>query len=179
MPNAFALAQKVGVNVHNKYWSLDLLRWGFRRALRQARYAFTCGSILRWPIRKFFEIPAQGCVLVCQPAEGFADLGFVDGVNALSASPSNLPDVQSMLDADPNRAQQIADAGRALILEKHEVSARARQIGTALKLITEGRFAGSRWLDGEFMLGGQSSNLHPPSKDVCRYAVAAHPENVN
>ena len=173
MPNAFALAQKVGVNLYSKYWSLGLLRWGFRRALRQARYAFTCGSNLRWPIRKFFEVPAQGCVMVCEPPEGFAHLGFVDDVNALTALPGGLLDLQSSLEGNLSRAQRIADAGRALILEKHEVSARSRQIGAALTLIRDGHFVGSRWQEGDFLLIGQPGSCDPPNEDEGRSTTTA------
>ena len=148
----FSVASRLNFNVYNKYWTISIIRWGFRRALQQARYAFTCGSIVEWPIRKFFEIPGNGAVLVCEPFHGFQDLGFRPGENAVVVDPKNILDAHSWLELDPERAQSIADAGRCLVLEKHSVKARAAQIGSALNAILEDRFHGSRWKDGDFQI---------------------------
>lgn len=152
MPNAFALAAKLKFSMYNKYWTLDAIRWGFRRALRNARYTFTCGSILHWPIRKYFEVPVNGSVLVCEAPKGFENLGFIDKENAVVIEVEDILDAGAWLESDPVRAQKIADAGRKLVLEKHSVSARAEQIGSALQAIMNGEFAGSRWENGNFQL---------------------------
>lgn len=152
MPQAFAIADKLHFNVYGKYWTIHALRWGFRRALRQAKYAFTCGSILSWPIRKFFEIPVNGAVLVCEPPQGFKDLGFCDQKNAIAVLAEDVLDAHAWLSADIDRAQRIADAGRELVLQKHSIGARAQQIGLALNSILAGTFRGSQWRNGEFQL---------------------------
>ena len=170
LPYAFAAANRIKLNLHAHYWSLGLLHWGFRSALRRSRHSFTCGSILRWPIRKFFEIPANGCVLVAEPSEGFGDLGFVHGRTAVACRPDDILDAHAWLSADPARAQAIAAAGRDLVRDHHSVGARARQIGACLRRIRDGAFRGARWRNGDFALLPASDEpagcrLHPRRKE--------------
>lgn len=148
----FAGAQKVRFNVHDKYWTISFLNWAFHNALRRSKYSYTCGGYLNWPIRKYLEIPASGCVIVCEKSNGFSDLGFLDRTNAIVCRAADILDAHSWLKSDPDRAQRIADAGRELVTRQHSVDARARQIGAALERIMQGRFHGSRWRGGAFEL---------------------------
>ncbi len=145
-----SVAQKLKINLYNKYVTIKLLQWTFRRALRQSKFSFTCGSFVNWPIRKYYEIPANGCVLVCERSNGFGDLGFVDKENSVVCGGGDILDAHAWLTADLERAQSIADAGRHLVQERHSVNARGRQIASALRRIQENTFAGSRWRGGEF-----------------------------
>lgn len=148
----FSLAQKLRINVYNKYTTLWIMQKGFRKALSNSKYSFTCGSSLRWPIRKFFEIPAGGCVLVAHKPHGYGALGFNESVNSLIIDAENIQDIHAWLETNPEEAQEIADAGRALILEKHNVDARAHQISCAFDAILNDEFYGSRWHRGEFKI---------------------------
>ena len=104
------------------------------------------------PIRKFFEIPAAGTVLLAAPCEGFGRIGFVDGVNCVVATPDRLAEAIRDLGRDPERAQRIAAAGRRLIYDQHSLSARARQIRACFELILTGSYAGAEWVDGRFLV---------------------------
>lgn len=152
LPYAFAAFAKLGINPYVHFWSIGLLQKLFHRAVRRARFGYTCGSVCRMAIGKFFEFPAAGCVLVAQPCHGFADLGFVDGVNAVVSAGADVVDVHRRLAADLDRAQAIADAGRRMVAEQHSMAARVVQLGAALDLITGGEFLGSRWRNGELLL---------------------------
>ena len=101
------------------------------------------------PIRKFFEIPAAGAVLVCDPCQGLEALGFVDGVNCIVAQPKELPDVDSFLRCEPQKAESIAQCGQELILKAHTLDARSNQIRDCLNLLMKGEFYGSYWETGE------------------------------
>ncbi len=127
----------------------------FRNLIQSSKYCYTCGSGLGYPVRKFFEIPALGSVLVCMPCNGFEALGFENGVNAIVAHPNEIPDVHAFLEAHPEEAQGIADAGRKLVWEKHTVQARAAQLAASLDAILSGSFKGSYWEKGEFCLVGK------------------------
>ncbi|MBO6769743.1 MULTISPECIES: glycosyltransferase [unclassified Thalassospira] len=152
MPLAFALASKVGFNMYNKYWTLSAIQGGFRRALRSAKFTYTCGSVLRWPIRKFFEVPVNGSVLVCDKPKGFDCLGFEDRISAVVCRPEEVMDAHWWLSSNLDRAQEIADSGRALVLEQHSVMARSKQIEQAFSLIKDQKFFGSEWVAGQFQL---------------------------
>jgi hypothetical protein len=142
--------RRIGLLRHETEFAIAHLQSSFRSNLKNSRYAFTCGSGLNMPIRKFFEIPAAGAVLVCKPFSGFVESGFVHGENCLVSKPRDLVDVHKWLEADLARAQRIADAGRGLVLRQHSVAARAQQFADTLSAIVDGSFAGGRWRAGEY-----------------------------
>lgn len=156
-------ATQLRLNLYNKYWTIAFLHWGFRRALRQSRYSFTCGGLLRWPIRKYFELPANGCVMVCEATAGFDALGYRDRTNVVACEARDILDADAWLRAHPDEAQAIADAGRAHVLATHSVEARIRHIGKALDAILGGTFTGSRWVDGAMTLRRADSDGAPGS----------------
>jgi hypothetical protein len=131
--------------------SIGLIQREFQRRLRGARYSYTCGSGLEMPVRKFFEIPAAGAVLVCRPFKGASDLGFKHAENYLECEPQDIMDAHRFLEQNPDRAQAIADAGRRLIADKHSVGARAAQLELVVAGVLAGR-ANARWINGEYVL---------------------------
>ena len=133
-------------------WAIDTINSGFRGSLIECKYGFTCGSYIRGPIRKFFEIPAAGQVLVCEPFKGASGVGFLDRETMLISRPEDILDVNEWLAKHPEDAQVIADKGREMIKKKHSLSARAQQLKSVFNAIFERKFNGGRWIDGEFTL---------------------------
>jgi hypothetical protein len=133
----------------------------YAESLRSTRYAYTEGSGYEHPIRKFFEIPALGTVLLCAPCAGFDRLGFSHRKNAVTVDIDSIGDAVEWLRKSPAQAQQIADAGRQLIWDRHSLHARAEQFARCLKSIAAGRFAGSHWQDGDFVVDEDpSASVH-------------------
>lgn len=130
----------------------------FNKGLEETKYVYTCGSGLEYPLRKFFEIPSHGCVLICLPFAGFEDFGFKDGMNCVVALPEQLSDLNRFLKANPEKAQAIAEAGRNLIWEKHRLSVRSIQLKEALQTIRDGKFLRAEWRDGEFVIETQADS---------------------
>ncbi|TVR11182.1 MAG: glycosyltransferase family 1 protein [Salinarimonadaceae bacterium] len=124
----------------------------FRRELESARAVYTCGSVLRQPIRKFFEVPAAGALMVCEPCAGLTDYGFEDGLSCLMIAPNDVLQADRLLAGDPERAQAIARHGQRIVIEKHTIGARARQLAAVLDRLRRGSFAGARWSGGEYAL---------------------------
>ena len=151
-----SLLKKTHVMRGEKRWVQKALNANFMSRLAQTRYSFTCGSGLEMPIRKFFEIPAVGSLLVCRAFKGFEAAGFSDGVNCLVAEPDDLADVHFELTAHPERYEAMARAGQKLILESHSVDARARDLGAILNAITAKTFHGSQWIAGRHILRSPS-----------------------
>lgn len=146
----YMLTNKLRINPYAHKWSIRWLRSRYMQNYARARYSYSCGSILRMPLRKALEIPAMGSILATQSIQGFEELGFIDGENAVICEPEEVLDIHTELNDNVERAQSLADAGRELILAKHTVEARGHQLGEALEAIAQGRFAGSRWKDGNF-----------------------------
>jgi hypothetical protein len=142
----------VGLRPYTRSLLQSMYYQTYAESLRSTRYAYTEGSGYEHPIRKFFEIPALGTVLLCAPCAGFDRLGFRDRKNAITVDTDAIGDAVEWLRKSPTQAQEIADAGRQLIWERHSLHARAEQFARCLKSIAVGRFAGSHWQDGNFVV---------------------------
>lgn len=129
---------------------LKLYQSQFAEGIAATRYAYTDGSGYDRPIRKFFEIPAFGAVLMATPCCGFEEIGFVDKTTAMVVKAGEIADAIDWLEGNPDAAQRIADAGRDVVWRNHSVHARAEQFRRCLDAILAGRFAGSIWRDGAF-----------------------------
>ena len=147
-----SLLKKLRLLGREKRFIQTLLNGDFAQRLRACRYSFTCGSALDMPIRKFFEIPASGALLVCRPFHGFAAAGFEDGVNCVVSEPEALGAVNETVEAAKHAFEAIAAAGQRLIAERHSVEARAQHFATIIEAIAERRFFGSHWEAGEHRL---------------------------
>lgn len=130
----------------------SLQSFGFSMTLAASRVSYTCGSALEYPVRKFFEIPAHGALLACEPPQALTALGFEDGKTHLGASPDELPQIVRRALARPESSERMTSSARDLIQSTHSVSARSRQWRSAFEAIVVGRFRGSEWDSGDFRL---------------------------
>jgi hypothetical protein len=146
----YALLARLGLRPYSNGLLLSLYGTQFNLAIERTRYSYTCGSAQKMHIRKHFEIPARGAVLVTAPVHGLASLGFVDGVNCFVRTPRELVDLHEELERDPDRAQSVASAGRDVVWSTHRAEHRARQLRECLCAIERGRFAGCVWQDGRW-----------------------------
>ena len=152
MRKIFAALKRARIIKKERSVYLNYINSDFRNRLASTRYSYTCGSGLDIPIRKFIEIPAAGAVLVCRPFSGFRDAGYIDQENAIICEPEDIMEVHKWLESDPSRAQCIADAGRAMILKKHSVKARAQQFKKIFESVIDGTFSGATWEQGVFKI---------------------------
>lgn len=155
-----------GIALHRKFAALDRLSRGrignkwvrswartrFREALAKSKASFTCGSGLEYPIRKFFEIPAAGALLVTPVTDSMRHLGFVEGEHYIAAPPRQMIEsVGGLLEHDLPAAQKIAVAGQDLVRRHHSLDARTEQLDHAISRILTDDFTGSRWSSGELV----------------------------
>jgi len=144
----YALLARAGLRPYSRALLLTLYAAQFARAIEQSRYCYTCGSAQRMHIRKHFEIPARGAVLVTAPVNGLAAMGFLDGINCFVRSPHELIALHHDLEKDPERAQAVATAGRDLVWSTHRVSSRGHQLRASLDAIRQDAFGGCIWENG-------------------------------
>lgn len=142
--------------------AIDYLQKTFRSKIRNSLVCYTDGSRLRWPIRKYFEIPAFGSLLVCDPFHRAEDLGFEDGRNFIAASPDELPDIVRRAVADPAWALKTITALQEMVRRCHAASVRAAQFLEALAAVLSGTFRGARWEKGRLIVE-QTTDGAPPS----------------
>lgn len=147
----YRLANRLGLPAYSHPLSLRLYNLFFQRTLADTRCVYTARGGFGIPIRKFFEIPAAGGLLICSPCNGYADLGFEAGRHYVQAEPDTLLDVLSEWLVSP-RAQEIASTGQQLVIDRHSMAARGEQIERCLRAMITAGYRGARWHHGEFVV---------------------------
>lgn len=151
----FSLLTKLHVNPFSYDIGNELYNYLFRKAIFSSTATFTCGSMLKWPLRKFFEIPAGGSILICYPFFNQAHLGFVNGKTCIEiADPAQITEVLDYLLKNIDIAQRISKDGQNMILKNHSLSARAYQLKAALITIKENPndFNGANFNNATFII---------------------------
>jgi len=150
--NFLRYADRLGVRVFANNLAMALYHAGYRGNLIDTRLVYSAREGFGIPVRKFFEIPAAGSLLLCIPPHNFYELGFVDGEHYLEVSPDRLPDAIDAIEREPDRAQWIASNGRKLVFDRHSFAARSSQLAECFRAIEQDRFAGSYWSRGNFVV---------------------------
>lgn len=154
--NVYRWLNRAGIDVYANYASLKFFNQSYFYNLMNTRYVYTAAEAFGVPIRKYFEIPAAGALLLATECNGFSQIGFKDGANCVIAGPHDLAEKVAMLEAEPDRAQRIASAGRRLMFEQHSISARASQIKACMESVMAGTYRGADWIDGKFTMRADS-----------------------
>lgn len=147
----YRLASKFGLPAYSNSWALNKYHLLFKKTLADSRITYTAKGGFGMPIRKFFEIPAAGSLLLCSPCNGYHDLGFQDGKHYIHTEPEDLIDVMREWLSN-HKAQEVANAGQQLVSEKHSLTARSKQVEACLKAMVAGVYEGARWCGGEFVV---------------------------
>ena len=147
----FRVMSRLGVPVYGHPLGLHLYNHCFQRTLKTSRYVYTARGGFGLPVRKFFEIPAAGALMLCSPCTGYQELGFVDGVHYHSVEPNDLPELLQEL-TRTGAGHEVAIAGRKVTATNHSLHARAQQIALCLEALTKGTYRGARWHQGEFFV---------------------------
>ena len=147
----FRAANRLGVPVYGHPLGLHMYNHCFQRTLKTSRYVYTARGGFGLPIRKFFEIPAAGALMLCSPCTGYQELGFTDGVHYHSVEPDALPGVLQEL-SRTGAGHDVAVAGRKVAATNHSLQARAQQIALCLQALTNGTYRGARWRQGQFFI---------------------------
>lgn len=127
-------------------------RENYNVGLRNSKMGYADGGLAKQVVRKYFEIPARGTLLLCQDVPPLKNLGFKAWENMVPITPDSLLEICDYLYENPNKMQEIASAGRKMVFEKHTASIHAKHVIDAIETIKNGRFRGSYWLDGEFYI---------------------------
>ncbi|WP_063997463.1 glycosyltransferase [Campylobacter hyointestinalis] len=148
----YALMRKLRIKPDSHPILMRLYNILFRNKLEHSKYIFTCGSGLEFPIRKFFEIPASGALLLAKPFYKAEKFGFIDELNYIKTDYLSIKEKLDYLENNPNIAQQIAKNGQEMVWKNHSLNARAMQIKQALEAILKNSFCGTYWKDGQFFV---------------------------
>jgi hypothetical protein len=105
---------------------------GYATKINWLRAAFADCSKYKYVVKKYFEIPATGSLLLADGgvSEQMAKLGFVEGVHYIAASSENLEEMIRYVLSERNRSEidAIRRRGQELVLNRHKTADRARMI---------------------------------------------------
>ena len=105
------------------------IRKRYAEALGQSRFFAFCPSIYNYPIQKYFEVPASGCVAVAGKLIGGVgeELGFIDGETYVEVTRLNWEKKLLYYIHNPYKASKIIENGRKLIMEHHTHEIRVQE----------------------------------------------------
>lgn len=152
LANWISFLNRVDPKLLTKPLVRNLFNFFWQERFRRSKFAYTCGSSLGFPIRKYFEIPASGALLLADKCNGFSALGFRDKENSLIIDVTYISEVGEWLQNNTELIQKIAKSGQELVWNKHTISARAKQYKKAINAIYSKQFFGSKWVNGNFQL---------------------------
>lgn len=153
---AFQIAERLSLNPYARFYPVQLYNIAFQRTMSRTKICVTDGGGNNYPVRKFFEIPASGALMVCWPSVGLESLGFRDGVNCLFVqNATDVIEAAKSVVEDVGKFDKIAAAGRDLVFREHSTSARGIQLFEAIQRIEAGTFKGSTWREGQFECLGE------------------------
>jgi len=116
------------------------IRDRYAEALGLSRFFIFCGGIYGYPVQKYFEVPASGCLPLVDKLKGVGDfLGFVDGENYVVVNKNNWKERLLYYHKHEDEAQRIIENGRKLVLSRHTHKIRTQEFLNILEtFILEG-----------------------------------------
>ena len=132
---AYNFLNKFGISLYSSDFGLDLLSRCFLTSIMDSKMSFTCGSALKWPLRKFFELPALGTMLFCYPFKNAEKFGFIDGETCVYIqSPEEFEEKLDLILKDQALQNKIATNGRDMVFQLHTTTCRAKQMKESLSI---------------------------------------------
>lgn len=107
--------------------SMYIIDEDFAKEINRAKIFFTCGSIYKYPVMKYFEVPGCYSLLIAEENPDLAELGFKDGVNYVVADQTNFYNKGLYYLINEKKRKEIALAGYKFIHKNHTHRIRAQQ----------------------------------------------------
>jgi hypothetical protein len=124
---------RFGFSLYSSEFGINFLSKTFTNSIKTSKFAFTCGSALKMPLRKFFEIPALGTVLICYPFKNADKFGFIDNETCFYVnSPKEFEYKIDKIINDKNLHEKVAKNGLEMVNSLHTITKRAKFIKSKL-----------------------------------------------
>ncbi len=111
----------------------------FAREISRAKIFFTDHSRFRYPIAKYFEVPACNTLLLASGSQELRDLGFIDGVTFVEIKQYNYLEKAKYYLEHEDKRKKIANRGYEMVRRSHSTVVRARQFVNCLRRFLERR----------------------------------------
>nr|QOY38648.1 glycosyltransferase [Anaerobacillus isosaccharinicus] len=105
-----------------------LIDENYAKELNKSEIFFTCGSILKYPVLKYFEVPACRTLLLAEPNQDILELGFSDNDNFIACNPDDVQEKALYYSKNQSERERITDNGYRFIHKNHTIQIRALQM---------------------------------------------------
>jgi hypothetical protein len=104
------------------------IRDRYAEALGKSRFFIFCGGIYGYPVQKYFEVPASGCLPLAERLRGWGKtLGFIDGETYVAVDKRSWKEKILYYNKNYAEASKIIEKGRKLVLKRHTHQLRVRE----------------------------------------------------
>ncbi len=129
---------------------IKLRQCNYRMNIERSFVSFACGSGLSYPVRKFFQIPSYGSLLLAYPCVGFEDYGFIDGVNCVVTTPEEAGRNAHKIILNTRNLEKITKNGFDHVLREHSVENRLKQLIKCIQKIVSGKKINAQYINGQY-----------------------------
>ncbi len=105
----------------------------FAREINRAKIFFTDDSVFKYPIAKYFEVPACNTLLLASGSPELSDLGFIDGETFVEINERNYLKKALYYLANNMERKEIAQRGYEMVRRRHSTQVRAREFVQILR----------------------------------------------
>lgn len=120
----------------------------YAKEINRAKMFFTCDSIYKYPVNKYYEVPACKTLLLASSSQELSDLGFIPGVNYVEIDENNFIEKAYYYLHHPEERMKITEEGYKMVHEMHSTAQRAMDLKTIINEIVGERqlvTKGSKW----------------------------------
>lgn len=122
----------------------------YRYMISRSSTSFTCGSELRFFVRKFIEVPAFQSAMLAYPTLDFRDYGFEDGVHYLHCYPEETGEKARYLLQHKSEADRLVQNAWELVAKQHIASERVNQVLSCFHFFMKGKLKNAGYNNGRF-----------------------------
>lgn len=106
----------------------SLIDENYAKELNRAKIFFTCGSILQYPVLKFYETLACKTLLLAPTFSELEELGFIPGKHFVPITMVNFAEKAEYYLANEDERRRIVEEGHKFVKENHTLEVRAKQL---------------------------------------------------
>jgi hypothetical protein len=122
----------------------------YRYMISRSAISFTCGSELKFFVRKFIEVPAFRSAMLAYPSANFSDYGFEDGVHYMHCYPEETGEKAKYLLNNKTVAEKLATNAWNLVAREHTAEQRVNQMLSCINYFLQGRLKEAGYAGGRF-----------------------------
>ncbi len=122
----------------------------YRYMISLSSTSFTCGSELKFFVRKFLEVPAFRSAMLAYPSNNFRDYGFEDGVHYLHTYPEETGEKARYLIKNKSVADKLVQNAWELVAKQHTAAERVNQVLSCIHFFRKGKLKSAGYVRGKF-----------------------------